>query len=98
MDGIDSLCPPHTGDLEIHKARASLGEDKLLIGGMDPPTLARITPEETEAYVLKILKEMAPGKNFILSTGDATPHGTPWENIKQVGEVVKEYGSYPLVF
>lgn len=98
MDGIDSLCPPTTGNLEAYQARSLLGEEKILIGGIDPPALFKMTPEETEDYALRILKEMAPGKRFILSTGDATPHGTPWENMRRVGEVVREHGRYPLGF
>lgn len=96
MDGIDSLCPPTTGDLSVDEARDLLGGEKILVGGIEPPALLRMGPDEVEEYVLTIFKRIAPGKNFILSTGDALPHGTREENLIRIKEVVREYGSYPL--
>ena len=87
MDGIDSVCPPTTGDLHAHEALKGF-DGKIIIGGIEPPALRRMTVKETEEYVLNIFRSVAPGKNFILSTGDATAYGTPLENLKKVTEVV----------
>ena len=90
MNGIDSICPPQTGDIWIDDARKALGEDKLLIGGIEPAALERMSTSETEKYVIDVIEKMKPWKNFILSTGDATPHGTPPENLMKVIELVKK--------
>ena len=95
MDGIDSVCPPTTGDLWAHEALESFN-GKFIIGGIEPSALKRMTVDETEKYVMKILKEVAPWKNFILSTGDATSFGTPIENLKKVSELIRKYGTYPI--
>lgn len=95
MDGIDSLCPPTTGDVWAHEA-LELFKGKIIIGGIEPSALQRMSVGETEEYVINLLKSIAPGTNFILSTGDATAYGTPLENLKKVSELIMKFGKYPL--
>ena len=90
MDGIDSVCPPETGDLWAHEALELLPA-KVIVGGIDPVALCNMTVDETEKYVRKIVEATAPWKNFILSTGDAVAYGTPVENLRKVSEVVKNH-------
>jgi len=93
MDGIDSVCPPDTGDLWAHEALELL-PGKLIIGGIDPVALHNMTADETEEYVKKVVEATAPWKNFILSTGDAVAYGTPLENLRRVSEVVSKLSSH----
>ena len=90
QDGIDSICPPDTGDLYIWDARKAWGTDKLLIGGIDPPELSRITPQECEKRVLEIYEKLEDKRGFILSTGDAVPFGTPIENLITITRTVEK--------
>jgi uroporphyrinogen-III decarboxylase len=90
QDGFDSICPPTTGDLTIWDARAAFGESKLLIGGIEPPFLSRSTPQECEKEARTIVEKMKEDNRFILSTGDATPYGTPLDNLMIVSKVVAE--------
>lgn len=94
MDGIDSVCPPTTGDLEPGDALEETG--KIIIGGLEPAALVRMNVEETREYTLEKLKQVGTGRNFILSTGDSTAYGTPLENLKAITRVIKEYGQFPL--
>jgi uroporphyrinogen-III decarboxylase len=89
QDGIDSLCPPTTGDWTAWDARAGLGPEKIIIGGIEPPRLERMTVPETRAYITDILERMPTYRRFILSTGDATAYGTPVANLRAVGKAVR---------
>jgi len=91
QDGIDSVCPPTTGDIWADEARLGWGNDKIIVGGIEPPKLAQMSVAETEKYVTNILDRMLIFKKFILSTGDATAFGTPIENLLTVAKVVKNY-------
>jgi uroporphyrinogen-III decarboxylase len=91
QDGIDSLCPPTTGDLWAHEARAAWGTQKIILGGIEPPAIERMSVEETRSYILKILDGMPTLTRFILSTGDATAHGTPVANLRAISEIVRDY-------
>lgn len=88
MLGIDSVCPGPTGDLPAAEALSQLC-DKIIIGGIDPPQLKAMSEDETAEYARKIIQDTAPYKNrFILSTGDATPFGTPIQNLITVSKIV----------
>ena len=91
QDGIDSVCPPTTGDLWAYNARQAWGPEKIIIGGIEPPSLERMTAEETRAYITDILRQMPTFRRFILSTGDATAYGTPVANLRGVTEVVRAF-------
>ena len=90
MDGIDSVCPPTTGDLHAYEALENM-PNKIIIGGLEPPALTRMTVTQTKEYVRNILNKCNSYNNFILSTGDATSYGTPIENLIAITEVVNEY-------
>lgn len=91
QDGFDSLCPPTTGDVWAHEAQAAWGGSRIIIGGVEPAALARMNARETRAYVTRVLDQMPTLRRFVLSTGDATPYGTPIENLRAVAEVVADY-------
>ena len=88
QDGVDSICPPGTGDLCIWDARAAFG-DKLVIGGICPPDLAMLSTEENITLVKEILQKMQGQRGFILSTGDATPYGANMETLKAITKLVR---------
>lgn len=82
MDALDSVCPPTTGDLEPWDALTETG--KIIIGGLEPPTLERSSVDEAVNYARKQLEGSRGKGPFILSTGDATSAGTPVENLKAI--------------
>ncbi|MGD1995948.1 MAG: uroporphyrinogen decarboxylase family protein [Anaerolineae bacterium] len=91
QDGVDSVCPPPTGDTWSHEARQAWGPEKVIIGGLDPPTLERVSAEETREYVASVLDQMPTFRRFILSTGDATAYRTPVENLRATTKIVNNY-------
>ncbi|HIS70178.1 MAG TPA: hypothetical protein IAA58_12540 [Candidatus Gallacutalibacter stercoravium] len=95
QDGVDSLCPPETGDLCAWDARARWGS-KLIIGGIDPPSLAAMTQQQTVDTVLHLLQQLKDKRGFILSTGDAVPYGTPIGNMEAVSRLLAELGPRAL--
>lgn len=95
MDGIDSVCPPTTGDLACWDAREAFG-DKIIVGGIEPPSLVRMNVRETLDYVAEIIRKLKNKRGFILSTGDATPHGTPIENLTAISRLLTKLGKASL--
>lgn len=94
-DGIDSVCPPTTGDICLWDARKHFPE-KVLIGGLEPPALARMSKEETLKYVIDFINNMPDKRGVILSTGDATPYGTPIENLRAITDLLNMLGEESL--
>lgn len=91
-DGIIDITPAPTGDLDIAEALKVWGKSKVVMGGIDPTAFTGLSSEGIKEYVKKLLKEVSPGDNFILGSADATPFGTPIENLKAITEVVKKCG------
>lgn len=91
FDGVDSVCPPTTGDLEPGDALRQIG--KTIIGGLEPPALSRMNPEEVVAYTAEKLEQVAAVEggpaNFMLATGDSTAAGTPPDNLRAISEYVQ---------
>jgi len=96
QDGIVDVTPFPTGDLDIAEAIKVLGKTKIIMGGIDPTAFTKLSVEGIRKYVKELLQKVAPGNNFILGSGDATPYDTPLENLKAVTEVIEKYGMYPL--
>jgi uroporphyrinogen-III decarboxylase len=91
QDGIESVCPPSTGDIWAHEARSAWGVEKIIVGGLEPAALERMTAAETTAYVTRILDQMPTFRRFILGTGDATAHATPVANLQAISQLVRRY-------
>jgi uroporphyrinogen-III decarboxylase len=91
QDGIADVAPPPTGDLNISKALKVWGRNKIVIGGIDATAFTQLSVDDIKEYVKDLLEQINPADNFILGSGDATPYGTPLENLKAVTEVVENW-------
>jgi uroporphyrinogen-III decarboxylase len=90
--GIDSVCPPETGDLEPGDALKQTG--KLIIGGLEPVLLTQMDADETYRYATEKLQQVADCKafnRFMLCSGDSVAAGTPMENLRAVTRAVKDF-------
>ncbi len=88
LDGVESLTPPPTGNVDLGYARQVLGPHKTIIGGLDPVWFAQATPQEVEIRVTEIAAEVAPGRHFMLMPSDSTPAGTPLANFLAVQRAI----------
>ena len=93
VDGVDSLCPPNTGDLQCWDARKRFGDSKVIIGGIDPIDLVRLPIDKVLEKISEILLKMEDKRGFILSTGDATPHGTKVETLMTINRFIELVGN-----
>lgn len=96
QDGVDSVCPPTTGDLYPWDARKVWGESKVVIGGIEPPALARISEKEAAALAVEVMQKVENKNGFLLSTGDAVPYATPIGNLKVIADLIAELGESSL--
>lgn len=91
VDGFDSVCPATTGDLDADVALERL-PGKIIIGGIEPPSLKMMSTEACIQAATKVIEHCKPYGRFILCTGDATPYGTPMENLRALSGLVKQIG------
>lgn len=88
VDVIESISPPATGNIELADARKLLPDTVGLIGGIEPTFFERCAIHELDAYVERLLHDMA-GSRFILANSDSCPPGVTHEKLKYISEIVR---------
>lgn len=83
--------------MELAECRRVLGGRVCLWGGVDPrEPFERGTPEDARREVLRVLRIMAPGGGYVLSTTGTFQEAAKEENVRAYIEAGKQFGRYPL--
>lgn len=90
VSAIESLTPPHTGNVPMDEANRLLPQNVSIIGGIDPVFLLNSKLEELEAYVKSLLATMK-GRGFVLANSDSCPPGVEHEKFLLLSQMVKDY-------
>lgn len=89
IDALESITPPPTGDIQPWEMAEILGDDVVLIGGIEPTRFAGLRNGEFEKYVVNILEKMK-NRSFVLSNSDSCPPEVPMENYRIVAGIVEK--------
>jgi uroporphyrinogen decarboxylase len=81
---------------DIFKLHEKYGDEITFVGNVSPQDLADQKPEVIEEYVKKLIKQLAPGGGFILSSGHIINPVVKLENFLIMSETLKKYGGYPI--
>jgi uroporphyrinogen decarboxylase len=99
--GIDAIHPiePTTANPEynIFKLHEQYGDKVTFVGNVSPQDLAEKSPGSIKDYVKKLIKILAPGGGFILSSGHSINPTVKLENFLAMHEACRLYGVYPIV-
>jgi hypothetical protein len=94
IDVIEAFTPRPLGDLSLAEAREAW-KDKVIWVNF-PENVFLMGAEETRRYTIDLLRQAAPGDNFLLGiTEDIEPHVLE-EGLTAVTEAVNKYGKYPI--
>jgi uroporphyrinogen decarboxylase len=90
LPNVIGFCVDHKDNLDI--ARENIGEDQLLLGNIDGPTLNKYSTENISRRCQRILTNRANDKHFILTSSAADiPLNTPPENIHTILQSVSVF-------
>jgi uroporphyrinogen-III decarboxylase len=90
IDGIESISPPPTGNIELWEAAAILEPDKALVGGIEPTKFLQSDEEELGNYVRRLLNAMRDSR-FVLANSDSCPPGVSLRKFKLVTDIVSTW-------
>ena len=97
FDGAEAFTPPPMTTAGIADARAVWGERMAIWGGIASIMLSAWVPEEQfEAHMVNLFHEAAPGRKFVLGTGDNVPTDADFDRVLRITEMVQEWGQYPI--
>lgn len=88
IDGIESISPPPTGNIELWDAREYLRPEQSLVGGIEPTVFLNSSIEELKRYTERLVDKLN-GSRFVLANSDSCPPGVEIEKFKLVSDLVK---------
>ncbi|MHA1734666.1 MAG: uroporphyrinogen decarboxylase family protein [Promethearchaeota archaeon] len=95
--GFDAVNPIEpTAGMDIFSLKREYGSRVTFIGNVSPQELATGSPDDIRAYTRRLIREVAPGGGFILSSGHSINPYVRRENYLAMLEVAREYGVYPI--
>lgn len=94
--GIAGLHPIEKGAMDIRALKKAYGDRLCLLGNVDLNLLGMGTPEEVEAEVYGLIRDVAPGGCYILTSGNSLAGYLLPENVRAMVSAVKRYGRYPI--
>lgn len=97
LDVAEAWSPAPMTSVTTKQLREAWGDKITIWGGL--PTVIfepNYSDEEFSAYVINLLKEIAPGNNFIVGMGDNFPIDGNINRIRRVVELIDEYGVLPI--
>lgn len=87
---IESISPPPTGNITIGEARAQVGVDFGIIGGIEPTAFLNLSLEELAPYAGRVIQEGLGGP-FVLANSDSCPPGVTVEKHALVAEIARNW-------
>jgi len=67
-----------------------------LLGNLDLNILGAGTPEDTDREVKELIRNVAPGGGYVLTSGNSLASYLKPECVMAMSEAVKKYGKYPI--
>jgi len=94
--GIDALHPIDPTCMDIVEVKKKYGDRLTLIGNVSNELLQNGTPAQVAERTKELIKTMAPGGGYCLSSGNSVPDWAQFENYKAMIEATRKYGTYPI--
>jgi len=96
---LNPLEPPPQGDIDLAEVKRTHGRRMAFMGNLHTTdVMLRGSVKDVRRESLKAIRAAGENGGLILSTGDQCGRDTPDENIRDMVNVAKEFGTYPLDF
>ncbi|MBN1640032.1 MAG: hypothetical protein JXA09_02260 [Anaerolineae bacterium] len=93
--GIAGLHPLEKGAMDIRAVKRDYGDRLCVLGNVDLNLLGVGTPEEVEREVRDLIRDLAPGGGYILTSGNSLAGYLRLENVMALAKAARAYGRYP---
>ena len=94
--GIAGMHPFEKGAMDIRAAKRDVGGRLCLLGNVDIDLLTRGTPDEIDAEVRGLIRDVAPGGGYIVVSGNSLASYLQPANVLAMSQAVRKYGTYPI--
>jgi hypothetical protein len=94
--GICGVHPNEKGAMDIRRIKKEYGRRVCLLGNVDLNLLGAGTPEEVDEEVRGLIRDVAPGGGYIVTSGNSLAGYLKPENALALSRAVRRYGGYPI--
>jgi len=94
LDVIEAFTPPPMGDLSLAEARP-IWKGKIISLNY-PESVFLEGMDAVRKHTLGILREAAPGDNFMITITEDIPLKCRWMGLSAVTDILQKHGAYPL--
>lgn len=94
--GVAGLHPMEKGAVDIRQIKREYGTKICLLGNVDLNILGMGTVADVDAEVKELIRDIAPGGGYIVSSGNSLAGYLIPENVKALTKAVQTYGPYPI--
>ncbi len=88
--------PNERGAMDIRETKRRHGDRICVLGNVDLNTLSEGTPADVDAEIRGLIRDVAPGGGYILTSGNSLAAYVKPENALAMGRAVRAYGRYPI--
>ena len=94
--GAAAFHPIEKGAMDIAAVKKAYGDRACLLGNVDLNILGAGTPEQTDQEVAYLIRNVAPGGGYILTSGNSLASYLDPACVIAMSQAVKKYGRYPI--
>ncbi|TEU15752.1 MAG: hypothetical protein E3J25_03465 [Anaerolineales bacterium] len=94
--GIVGLHPNEKGAMDIRATKRDYGDRICVLGNLDLNILGMGTPQDVDDEVRELIRDLAPGGGYILTSGNSLAGYLLPENVVAMSRAVQKYGHYPI--
>ena len=94
--GVVATHPNEIGAVDIRAIKRKYGNRHCVMGNVDLVILGNGTPEQTDAEVRSLIRDLAPGGGYIISSGNSLASYLKPECVMAMSQAIRRYGQYPI--
>jgi uroporphyrinogen decarboxylase len=94
--GVAGIHPIENGAMDIRKVKKEFGDKLCIFGNVDLVLLGSGSPQEVEEEVLGLIRDIAPGGGYIVTSGNSLADYLKPECVLAISKTIAKYGNYPL--
>lgn len=94
--GIAGVPPMERGAVDIRAVKRDYGDRPCVLGNVDMNLLAIGTVDEVTRETRELVRDVAPGGGYILTSGNSLAGYCRVENVRAMSATGQRYGKYPI--
>ena len=94
--GVAGVHPVEKGAMDIRSVKKTYAGKLCILGNVDLVLLGSGTPKEVEKEVLGLIRDVAPGGGYIITSGNSLADYLKPDCVLAISKAIDKYGNYPI--